>query len=84
MLYVEKLIDILKYFQFILLKSKHRPRIDTYWLLGKGCNDVATSTPAMDTTEENKDGIVPDYIKELIFPRDNPLELNVKELGNLN
>ena len=38
----------------------------------------------MDTTEENKDGIVPDYIKDLICPRDNPLELNVKELSNLN
>ena len=77
-------MNILIHFQFKLLKSKHRPRIDTYWLLGKGCNDGATSTPAMDTIEENKDGIVPDYIKELIFPRDNPLELNVKELGNLN
>ena len=52
-------------FQF-LKQSKHQPRVDTYWLLEKEGNDV--SNWDVGSPEDNKTNMIPDYVKELIFP----------------
>ena len=58
-------LGFLHFFQF-LKQSKHQPRVDTYWLLEKEGNDVANWD--VGSPEDNKTNMIPDYVKELIFP----------------
>lgn len=62
------------------IKSKHQHRIDTYWLVGKERPETTIAPPSLETTEENRVQMVPDYVKDLMFP-DDTMELSVKELG---